>query len=410
MARLPRLLTAGGFAALIVLGWATAPIDPGPPLAMRAPEDVTPAVAAAEETLLRPRETLEAALVRSGFARTEAGEVIGLLRGTVDMRRLRPGERLSVSRGPDDVPVAAIYWRSPVERYELTRGEAGWALRAVRVPVDTRIVAVAGRLTDSLFASMERIGEGPALTAAVVGLFEWDFDFAADSLPGDHFRLLVEKRYAEGDFLGYGEILVAQYRSSGRGRLTGVGFADGDGRTAYYDASGRSVRKMFLRAPLDFTRITSGFSHARLHPVLGGTRPHLAIDYGAPTGTPVRAVGDGTVLMAGWQGGNGISVTVRHARGYETMYNHLSAALVRAGERVRQRQVIGRVGATGLATGPHLDYRVKKDGRWVNPLGEKFIPGEPVSARRRGAFDRHLQTLLEHLEREAPLAADGARS
>src|SRR5688572_3834182 len=139
MARLPRLLTAGGLAALIVLGWATAPIDPGPPLAMRAPEDVTPAVAAAEETLLRPRETLEAALVRSGFARTEARELIGLLRGTVDMRRLRPGERLSVSRGPDDVPVAAIYWRSPVERYEITRGETGWALRAVRVPVDTRI-------------------------------------------------------------------------------------------------------------------------------------------------------------------------------------------------------------------------------------------------------------------------------
>ncbi len=410
MARPARPLAIGGLTALIVLGWAAAPIDPGPPLTVRAPEDGTPAVAAAEDTRLRPRETLEAALVRSGFARTEARELIGLLRGAVDMRRLRPGERLSVTRGPDEIPAAVIYWRSPVERYELARTEAGWALRTVRVPVDTRIVAVAGRLTDSLFASMERLGEGPALTAAVVGLLEWDFDFAADSLPGDHFRLLVEKRYAEGDFLGYGEILVAQYRSSGRAPLTSLGFSDGDGRTAYYDASGRSVRKMFLRAPLDFTRITSGFSHARTHPILGGTRPHLAVDYGAPVGTPVRAVSDGTVLTAGWQGGNGISVTVRHARGYETMYNHLSAALVRPGERVRQRQVIGRVGATGLATGPHLDYRVKKDGRWVNPLGEKFIPGEPVPARRRGAFDRHLETLLERLEREAPLAADGVRS
>ena len=410
MARLARLLAPGGLAALIVLGWASAPIDPGPPLAVRAPEDATPAPAAVEETLLRSRETLEAALVRSGFVRAEARELVGLLRGAVDMRRLRPGERLSVSRGPDNIPAEAIYWRSPVERYELTRGEAGWALRTVRVPVDTRIVAVAGRLTDSLFASMERLGEGPALTAAVVGLFEWDFDFAADSMPGDDFRLLVEKRYAAGDFLGYGEILVAQYRSGGRAPLTGVGFADGDGRTAYYDAFGRSVRKMFLRAPLDFTRITSGFSHARTHPILGGTRPHLAIDYGAPVGTPVRAVADGTVLSAGWQGGNGISVTVRHARGYETMYNHLSAALVRPGERVRQRQVIGRVGATGLATGPHLDYRVKKEGQWVNPLGEKFIPGEPVPARRRGAFDRHLETLLQRLEREIALAADQARS
>jgi murein DD-endopeptidase MepM/ murein hydrolase activator NlpD len=134
------------------------------------------------------------------------------------------------------------------------------------------------------------------------------------------------------------------------------------------------------------------------------------VDYGAPVGTPVRAVADGTVLMAGWQGGNGISVTVRHARGYETMYNHLSVALVRPGERVRQRQVIARVGATGLATGPHLDYRVKKDGQWVNPLGEKFIPGEPVPARRRGAFDRHLETLIERLDREAPLEGDRVRS
>lgn len=410
MARLARLLATGGLAALIVLGWAAAPIDPGPPLTVRAPENATPAAVAVEETLLRPRETLEAALARSGFGRAEAREVIALLRGAVDMRRLQPGERLSVSRGPDDVPGAVVYWRSPVERYELTRTEAGWELRAVRVPVDTRIVAVAGRLTDSLFASMERLGEGPALTAAVVGLFEWDFDFAADSLPGDHFRLLVEKRYADGDFLGYGEILVAQYRSSGRAPLTGVGFADGNGRTAYYDGAGRSVRKMFLRAPLDFTRITSGFSHARTHPILGGTRPHLAVDYGAPVGTPVRAVSDGTVLTAGWQGGNGISVTVRHARGYETMYNHLSAALVRAGERVRQRQVIGRVGATGLATGPHLDYRVKKDGRWVNPLGEKYIPGEPVPAHRRGAFERHLEALLQRLDREAPMGTDGVRS
>lgn len=409
MARHARVLAIGGLSALIVLGWATTAIDPGPPLAVRAPEDATAALAA-EETRLRPRETLEAALLRSGFARAEARDLIGLLRGVVDMRRLRPGERLSVSRGPDDIPTVVVYWRSPVERYELTRAEAGWALHAVRVPVETRIVAVAGRLEDSLFATMERLGEGPALTAAVVGLFEWDFDFAADSLPGDHFRLLVEKRYAEGDFLGYGEILIAEYRSTGRAPLTSVGFADGGGRTAYYDAAGRSVRKMFLRAPLDFTRITSGFSHARTHPVLGGTRPHLAVDYGAPVGTPVRAVADGTVLAAGWQGGNGISVMVRHARGYETMYNHLSAALVRPGARVRQRQVIGRVGATGLATGPHLDYRVKKDGRWVNPLGEKFIPGEPVPTRRRGAFARHREMLLERLESEAPLAADSPRS
>lgn len=398
-----RCVLAGVLAGALVLGWAAVPIDPAPPLTIAAPETAAPPSVARAETVLRRRETLEAALVRSGLDRADAAQVIARLRGAVDMRRLAPGERLLVARDATDSVMEITYWRSPVERFELTRIPEGWRLETVRVPVETRITAVSGRLEDSLFASLERLGEGPALTAAFVGLFEWDFDFAADSLPGDRFRLLVEKRYGDGAFLGYGDILIGQYRSADRAPLTTVAFTDGQGRAAYYDASGRSVRKMFLRAPLDFTRITSGFSHARLHPILGGTRPHLAIDYGAPTGTPVRAVADGVVVASGWSGGNGISVRLRHARGYETMYNHLSAATVRTGQRVKQRAIIGRVGATGLATGPHLDYRVKKNGQFVNPLGEKFIPGEPVTARRRAAFERHLQTLLERLEREDPL-------
>lgn len=400
MSALIRVFAPGVLGLVIVLAWVSRPLDPAPPLTITAPATEAPAPSVTAETTLRRRETLEAALVRTGLERPDASVVIGLLRNAVDMRRLTPGERLLVTRDAAEAVIGITYWRSPIERYELSRAERGWTLEAVRVPVETRIELVSGRLEDSLFASMDRLGEGAALTAAFVSLFEWDFDFAADAIPGDRFRLLVEKRFGEDHFLGYGEILVAQYRPSERAPLTTVSFTDGQGRAAYYDASGRSVKKMFLRAPLDFTRITSGFSHARLHPILGGVRPHLAIDYGAPTGTPVRAVADGTVVTSGWNGGNGISVTIRHARSYETMYNHLSATTVRVGERVRQRAIIGRVGATGLATGPHLDYRVKKNGQFVNPLGERFLPGEPVSARRKGAFDRHLETLLERLERE----------
>jgi murein DD-endopeptidase MepM/ murein hydrolase activator NlpD len=410
MRSLLRILARGGLGLVIVLAWASRPIDPAPPLTITAPGVEGPAATVTAETTLRRRETLEAALVRSGLERADATVVIGLLRGAVDMRRLAPGERLLTTRDAADAIIGITYWRSPIERYELSRAENGWTLQAVRVPVETRIALVSGRLEDSLFASMDRLGEGPALTVAFVSLFEWDFDFAADSLPGDRFRLLVEKRFGEDQFLGYGEILVAQYRSTDRPPLTTVSFADAQGRAAYYDASGRSVKKMFLRAPLDFTRITSGFSHARLHPILGGVRPHLAIDYGAPTGTPVRAVADGTVVAAGWNGGNGISVTIRHARGYETMYNHLSAAAVRVGERVRQRAIIGRVGATGLATGPHLDYRVRKNGQFVNPLGERFLPGEPVSPRRKPAFDRQLEALLERLEHEDTQLDSSSRS
>src|SRR5258705_518867 len=223
--------------------------------------------------------------------------------------------------------------------------------------------------------------------------------------PGDRFRLLGEKRYGGDFFLGYGGVLIAQYASVGGALLTSVGFGDPAGRREYYDASGRSVKKMFLRAPLDFTRVTSGFSHARFHPVLGGYRPHLAVDYGAPIGTPVRAVADAVVTQAGWNGGYGISITLRHGRGYETMYNHLSKVDVRPGERVRQRQVIGRVGSTGLSTAPHLDYRVRKGGVLVNPLGEKFIPGSPVPAHRREAVAVHVDALLERLDAQAPFPA-----
>ena len=160
----------------------------------------------------------------------------------------------------------------------------------------------------------------------------------------------------------------------------------------------------FLKSPLEFTRITSGFTWARPHPILGGVRPHLAIDYGAPVGTPVRAVADGRIGTAGWAGGNGISVTLKHRSGYETMYNHLSrlGPGVRPGGRVAQRQVIGYVGATGLATGPHLDYRVAKNGHFVNPLGEKFIPGEPIAAAERGAFTAQARELVRRLEAAAP--------
>jgi murein DD-endopeptidase MepM/ murein hydrolase activator NlpD len=401
------LLSAAVLLALGVIGLAVPTREPTPPAVTEAP--VAPATAAPPEPVeivLKRGETLEAALRRSGVERGDAAAIVAALRGSVNMRRLAPGERLTVRPGADAKAAAISYARSPAERYEIRPGPDGrWAVSAVRPDVDTRVVAITGEVRDSLFASMERLGEAPALTARLVNLFEWDFDFAADSLPGDRFRLLVEKRYVGDVFLGYGDVLVAQYASAEHSLLTSVSFDDTAGRREYYDASGRSVKKMFLRAPLDFTRVTSGFSHARFHPVLGGYRPHLAVDYGAPIGTPVRAVADGVVTQAGWNGGYGISITLRHGRGYETMYNHLSKVDVRPGERVRQRQVIGRVGSTGLSTAPHLDYRVRKGGILVNPLGEKFIPGSPVPAHRRQAFAVHVDALLERLDAQAPFPA-----
>src|SRR3984893_14764183 len=398
------LLSAAVLLALGVVGLAVPTREPAPPAITEAVPAPTAAPEAAPpvEITLKRGETLETALRRAGLERAEAAAIVAGLRGQVNMRRLAPGERLSVKpAAPDGAP--EITWtRSPAERYEIRSTDGGWTVAAVRPDVETRVAAIAGEVRDSLFASVERLGETAGLTARLVSLFEWDFDFAADSLPGDRFRFLVEKRYVGDELLGYGDILVAQYASAGRPVLTSVAFEEAGGRADYFDASGRSGKKVFLRAPLDFTRVTSGFSHARHHPILGGLRPHLAVDYGAPVGTPVRAVADGVVTMAGWDGGFGLSLSLRHARGYETMYNHLSRLDVKRGERVRQRQIIGRVGTTGLSTGPHLDYRLRKAGVFVNPLGEKFIPGSPVPAHRRGAFTVHVKALLERLDAQAP--------
>jgi murein DD-endopeptidase MepM/ murein hydrolase activator NlpD len=399
------LLSAAVLLALGVVGLAVPTREPAPPAITESPAPAPaaePEVAQPVEIALRRGETLETALRRGGLERAEAAAVVAGLRGRVNLRRLAPGEQLTVKPAAPGATPEITWTRSPAERYEIRSTESGWTVAAVRPDVETRVVAIAGEVRDSLFASVERLGETAGLTARLVSLFEWDFDFAADSLPGDRFRFLVQKRYVGDELLGYGDILVAQYASAGRPVLTSVAFEEAGGRADYFDASGRSVKKMFLRAPLDFTRVTSGFSHARHHPILGGLRPHLAVDYGAPVGTPVRAVADGVVTMASWDGGFGLSISLRHSRGYETMYNHLSRLDVKRGERVRQRQIIGRVGTTGLSTGPHLDYRVRKAGVFVNPLGEKFIPGAPVPAHRRDAFTVHVRALLERLDAQAP--------
>jgi murein DD-endopeptidase MepM/ murein hydrolase activator NlpD len=256
---------------------------------------------------------------------------------------------------------------------------------------------VAGALEANLFDSMDGLGEQAQLVLDFAEIFAWDFDFASDSQPGDRFRMLVEKLYTGEQFVRYGRILAAEYESEGTTH-TGIYFRDGE-RGGYYTPGGESLRRAFLKSPLEFSRISSRYSFGRRHPVLGGVRPHLAVDYAAPHGTPVWAVADGTVEFAGWKGGNGNAVMLRHRANFKTMYNHLSrfGKGIRRGAQVKQRQVIGYVGSTGLSTGPHLDYRVIKDGRFVNPLKETFVPGKPISPASRPAFVEAQDSLLGQL-------------
>ena len=388
-------------AILLKAGYLSShPVVPDPPpLEVKA----YPAMPRVRTVGLRRGDTFVKALQREGVPTKVGHDIASALRGQgVNLRKLTPRHGLAIEWTLDGRPTKLRYEPSPWLGYAVISTDDGWKVERAETRPDVRVEAVSGEVHRSLFEAVEKTGESAQLVLDLAEIFSSDFDFAADTRAGDRFRLLVEKRYAAGTFVDYGRILVAQYVSEGR-TLTGVSVEAGRGRYTFYDPAGRSLRKSFLKSPLQFSRITSGFTHARLHPILGGVRPHLAVDYAAPVGTPVWAVADATVKRAGWDGGNGLSVTLMHRSGYSTMYNHLSrlGPGVRPGMRVDQRQIIGYVGATGLATGPHLDYRIAKGGQFVNPLSEKFIPGEPIPAAERPAFVARAKDLVHRLEEAA---------
>jgi murein DD-endopeptidase MepM/ murein hydrolase activator NlpD len=383
-------------------GAATAPLwIPAPQMASIVPRPAFPTET--REIVVKPGDTLPRVMARGGLEPRMANDLATQFgRNGAELRRLRPGATIEIVWNFRKEPIEVRYEASPWLTFAARPVNGAWRVGRAETLPEVRVEAVSGVVERSLFDAVERTGESARLVLELVDMFSSDFDFTADTRAGDRFRLLVEKRYAGEAFVDYGRILVAQYGSGGK-TLTGVGFERAS-RFGHYDTSGQSLRKSFLRSPLEFTRITSGFTYARPHPILGGVRPHLAIDYGAPVGTPVRAVADGVVVHAGWNGGNGIQVHLRHRSGYETQYNHLSRVTpgLHPGTRVKQKQIIGAVGATGLATGPHLDYRVAKNGTFVNPLGERFIPGEPIPPAERAQFNRQSRDLIAQLETQAP--------
>ena len=272
--------------------------------------------------------------------------------------------------------------------------EKSVTVEAVRADIDQR--------TPSLVAALDAAGEHIQLALSMADIFSGSIDFNSGLQPGDGFEVVFEKETHAGEFAGYGDILGARFVADGEPHYAFRWVDPATGKAAYYDQDGRSLRRFFLMSPLRFNpRITSGFSRRRLHPVLGRYRAHLGVDYGAPTGSPVVAVSSGVVVSAGWAGGGGNQVRIRHAGGYESYYLHLSrfAKGVRAGTRVSQNDVIGYVGATGTATGPHLDYRLRKNGVFVNPITEhrKLPPGEPIGAAHRAEFRRTIATIQDRM-------------
>ena len=265
-------------------------------------------------------------------------------------------------------------------------------------PFETHVERISGSINSSLFVALAQLGEKQNVALELSDIFGSDIDFNTDTRKGDSFQALIERKYLNGELSKNGAILAASFTNGGK-TFTGFRFEDENGKPAYYAPDGSAMRRAFLKAPLSVTRITSGFSTARMHPIHKVVRPHLGVDYAAPTGTPVQAVGAGTVLTAGWTtGGGGNAVYIRHAGGFETRYLHLSRVLVKRGARVGQGDIIGHVGSTGDSTGPHLDFRVYRNGKAVNPTTVVFPPGEPVAAGRMAEFTELYTDLMTQLD------------
>jgi murein DD-endopeptidase MepM/ murein hydrolase activator NlpD len=370
--------------------------------------DTAPPLRAEPLTVVRGTVSRATTLAATLSGRLSPAAVHGLVEAAkpaYDLARVAVGRAYGLATTPSGDLRAFTYRIDDVRTLRVSReGETLHATVLTRA-CETRTTLVSGTIDSSLFGAITDSGEEDQLALDLADIFAWDVDFNTEIQRGDSYRLAVEKLYVDGVFSRYGTILAAEFARGDR-VLKAVRF-DGERSAGYYAPDGTPLRKAFLRSPLKFSRISSRFSRARFHPILNITRPHYGVDYAAPVGTPVLAAGNGVVVSAGWLGAYGKAVRLRHANGFESLYGHLSRIDVRLGQRVEQGTRIGAVGMTGLATGPHLDYRMTRNGAFVDPLRIQSPPAEPVAAEDRPAFDAaRTERLALIATEESPRVAD----
>jgi len=389
----PRLIVT----ALCVAGLATAgascarssaPPEPG------SRDIVLPVDGRSIDAKVPPNATLETLLRAQNLSADTTGSLVQALSGVFNPKDLRANQNYRITSTLDGI---FREFRYQIDADRLLRvfaapGTDTFTAEVVTLPKEFQVDALAVDIAkgQSLVGVLEAQDENVQLALETANIYGGEVDFNSDLRPGDRVELLFERAIRQGEFAGYGEVQAAVLINEGR-RLPAVLFPDADGHPAYYDEEGRSLKRQFLKSPLPFDpRVTSGFSNRRFHPIYGIYRPHQGVDLGAPYGTSVRVVANGVVDFVGTQGDAGRMVRVRHGGGYQTAYLHLSsfASGLHVGQRVAQGDFIGRVGSSGAATGPHLDYRIIKNGKYVDPIAElKRMPkGEPIAADRLAAF------------------------
>lgn len=345
------------------------------------------------EGVLEKNQTVGAALESVDLSAGVIHEVVQAASKEIDFRRSRPGDAWLVELDEAGQVQRFEYASSPEERWEVLRDGAQYRVGAIEVDRTVEEVSVHGAVSSSLWQSFDDHGASGALAQRFTDLFQYTVDFNSETQPGDEFSVVYEKISVDGAYLRDGRILAARYKGA-VGTYYGFFHEDGE-NTGYFDAEGDNLKRQFLKSPLATVRITSNFGR-RFHPVLKKMKLHAGVDYGAPTGTPVNAVADGTVIYSGWKGANGKLVSLRHSGGYVTHYAHLSqiGSKVKVGARVKQKDQIGRVGTTGRSTGPHLHFGMTRHGTVINPLKVDFARAEPLKGAEREAFQKRAKELM----------------
>jgi murein DD-endopeptidase MepM/ murein hydrolase activator NlpD len=382
-----------------------APSESFAALDVPAPLDVEiPPIAAPAEPpgiildlLVKRGDTLEVLFRRNGLSLTDLAAMVALPDASAALKLLKPGDRLEIAHRDGQV-LSLRRELDDIKLLSIARADSGFAANTIEREVDIRTTSAHGEIQSSLFEAGSAAGISDRTTMDMAGIFEFDIDFIQDVRDGDTFTVIYEELWRDGVKLRDGQIVAAEFVNQGKA-FRAARFNDATGRPGYYTPDGRSVRKAFIRAPLNFTRISSNFNPSRRHPVLNTIRAHRGVDYAAPTGTPIRAAGDGKVLFRGTQGGYGNTIILQHGSNITTLYGHLSRfGNARAGARVSLGDVIGYVGSSGLATGPHLHYEYRVNGVHRNPRTVPLPPADPIPAEQQAAFLAATDALWRQLE------------
>jgi murein DD-endopeptidase MepM/ murein hydrolase activator NlpD/outer membrane murein-binding lipoprotein Lpp len=353
------------------------------------------------EVIVAKGDTLSTLFEKVGLPATSVHDVLASDKQAKQFSQLKRGQKLEFELTPDGQLTTLHSKVSDLETITLTKNDKGYAFNRVTAKPSVRSAYVHGVINSSLSQSAARAGLSHSLTMDMASVFGYDVDFAQDIRQGDEFDVIYEQKVVNGKAVGNGPILSARFTNRGK-TYTAVRYTNKQGNSSYYTADGNSMRKAFIRTPVDFARISSKFSMGRKHPILNKIRAHKGVDYAAPRGTPIKAAGDGKVLLAGRRGGYGNTVIIQHGNTYRTLYGHMQgfAKGVKTGGSVKQGQVIGYIGTTGLSTGPHLHYEFQVNGVHVDPLGQKVAMADPISKAERARFLAQSQPLMARMDQE----------